>query len=80
MLDSLLGQAGDTNQENLDLYLKINLVVTLELTLQKRVTIFSEKCFIQPGFTKEEMSDKLIEMHVCFRWQSDVLPWKIVVL
>lgn len=26
------------------------------------------------------MSDKLIEMHVCFRWQSDVLPWKIVVL
>lgn len=26
------------------------------------------------------MSDKLIEMHVCFRWQSDFLPWKIVVL
>lgn len=26
------------------------------------------------------MSDKLIEMHVCFRWQSDVLPWKIIVL
>ena len=26
------------------------------------------------------MSDKLIEKHVCFRWQSDVLPWKIVVL
>lgn len=26
------------------------------------------------------MSDKLIEKHVCFRWQSDVLHWKIVVL
>ena len=26
------------------------------------------------------MSDKLIEMHLCFRWQSDVLLWKIVVL
>ena len=32
MLDNLLGQAGDTNQENLDLYWKINLVVTLEWT------------------------------------------------